>query len=78
MISIRKGKVVRSNFLSEISGTALSLIINMATLVMFFGGVQLFSIGILGVYISRIYREVKQRPLFIVSELVNVEEVPRT
>jgi hypothetical protein len=69
---------VRSNFLSEISGTALSLIINMATLVMFFGGVQLFSIGILGVYISRIYREVKQRPLFIVSELVNVEEVPRT
>ena len=69
---------MRSNFLSEISGTALSLIINMATLVMFFGGVQLFSIGILGVYISRIYREVKQRPLFIVSELVNVEEVPRT
>ena len=51
---------------------------SMITLVMFFGGVQLFSIGILGVYISKIYREVKHRPLFIVSELVNVEEAPRT
>ena len=49
---------------------------SLATIIMFFGGIQLFSIGILGVYISKIYREVKQRPLFIVSELVNVDHVP--
>lgn len=50
---------------------------SLMTLTMFFGGIQLFSIGILGVYISKIYREVKQRPLFIVSELVNLDQAPR-
>jgi hypothetical protein len=40
---------------------------------MFFGGIQLFSIGVIGVYISKIYREVKRRPLFIVQDLINFD-----
>lgn len=42
-----------------------------ATIVMtilFFGSVQLFSIGVLGEYIGRIYNEVKKRPKYIVKD----------
>lgn len=44
--------------------------------VLFVGGVQLISVGILGEYIGRIYSELKQRPLYVVSEYVGFDEVP--
>tara|TARA_R110002049_G_scaffold10787_2_gene52360 strand:- start:9775 stop:10698 length:924 start_codon:yes stop_codon:yes gene_type:complete len=40
---------------------------SIVTVVLFFGGVQLFSIGVLGEYIGRIYLESKQRPSYIVE-----------
>jgi dolichol-phosphate mannosyltransferase len=39
-------------------------------LILFMGGVQLISVGLLGEYIARIYEEVKGRPKFIVDEAV--------
>jgi uncharacterized membrane protein YeaQ/YmgE (transglycosylase-associated protein family) len=37
------------------------------------GGVQTILLGLIGEYLSRLYLEAKNRPLFVVSELVNVE-----
>lgn len=38
--------------------------------VMFFAGVQLISLGVIGEYLGRVYEEVKGRPLFVVAETV--------
>lgn len=40
------------------------------TVVLFFAGVQLISVGVLGEYIARIFDEVKNRPVYLVRERV--------
>tara|TARA_B100001059_G_C17823223_1_gene579662 strand:+ start:837 stop:1802 length:966 start_codon:yes stop_codon:yes gene_type:complete len=42
-------------------------------LILFFGGANIMAIGVLGEYIGRIYDEVKQRPLYIVSKSHNID-----
>lgn len=43
-------------------------ITSVLVLISFFGGLILFSIGVLGEYIGRIYEEVKLRPKYIIEE----------
>ena len=40
----------------------------LTSLVVFLGGVQLIGIGVLGEYLSRIYDEVKERPLYLIKK----------
>lgn len=43
-------------------------------LVLFLGGMQLFCLGLLGEYVSKIYIQSKNRPIYILKEHLNAEE----
>ena len=60
--------ILRLNRAAPLAGQGLT-----ASLVLFMGGVQLWSIGILGEYVGRIYNEVRARPLYLVREIKRKE-----
>jgi len=43
-------------------------------IIMFIGGVQLLMLGVIGEYLSRVYDEVRHRPLYIVRSRVGIED----
>jgi glycosyltransferase involved in cell wall biosynthesis len=57
-----------------IFGTAVPGFPTLIVSVMFFAGVQLMSLGVIGEYLGRVYEEVKGRPLFVVARKIGVGE----
>ncbi len=62
--------VLISYFLNETNRGWASLMIS----IWFLGGVQLFSIGVVGEYIGKTYIETKHRPRYTISEILDYEE----
>jgi len=58
-----------------ISGRAVTAWASNLITVTFFGGLNLFGIGIIGEYISRIYNEVRGRPKYIVDRITGGDKV---
>lgn len=54
---------------STVDGWASTMAVSL-----FFNGVMLIVIGIMGEYVGRIYEEVKARPLYLVGNLINFDE----
>jgi polyisoprenyl-phosphate glycosyltransferase len=42
--------------------------------ILFLGGIQLMSIGVLGQYIGRTFEQIKERPLYIIQDTINIDE----
>ncbi|MCS6996819.1 MAG: glycosyltransferase family 2 protein [Casimicrobiaceae bacterium] len=57
-------------FRTLIQGVDVPGYASLATMILFFSGVQLIGLGVLGEYLGRVYAEAKQRPLYVVSEVV--------
>lgn len=46
---------------------------SLMVVVLFLGGIQLFFLGLLGEYIGRIYKEVKNRPIYMVDKILGFD-----
>ena len=46
---------------------------SLMVVVLFLGGLQLLSLGIIGEYLGRVYDEVKARPLYVVRQRIGFE-----
>ncbi len=57
-------------------GTDLPGFPSLIVSIMFFSGIQLISLGLIGEYVGRIFAEVKRRPLYIVGERIGAEIHP--
>jgi len=48
--------------------------VSLFTAIAFIGGIQIFSIGVIGEYVTRIYDESKGRPLYIIDREINMKK----
>ncbi|MCP4415390.1 MAG: glycosyltransferase family 2 protein [Chloroflexi bacterium] len=78
-IAVISGLAILAVILVRLFGPENPLVGQATTLVsvLFLGGVQLLSLGIIGEYLGRIYDEVKERPLYLVDKTWGINEAEK-
>jgi glycosyltransferase involved in cell wall biosynthesis len=61
---------------SRFSGNAVSGFATLEITILFTGSMLMIGLGIIGQYLSRVYDELKQRPIFLVDEEVGFKSAP--
>lgn len=71
LISLISGVVLVWSLVEHFRGTTIAGWTSLIVSLWFLGGLILFSVGIVGEYIGKIYLEVKHRPRFIVQDFID-------
>ena len=64
-------------YVKFITHTAIQGWTSLLIAVVFLGGVQLLTLGIIGEYIGRIYQEIKRRPLYVLKDQIGFKHAPQ-
>ena len=51
---------------------------SLTVLIIFFGGLNLLFLGLIGEYLGRVYEEVKSRPVYVIDRVVRDSECRET
>lgn len=65
LLSFAYGAFIVADYL--LNGNEVQGWVTLITVILFFSGINLLSIGVLGEYVGRIFNEVKQRPVYLVQ-----------
>jgi hypothetical protein len=57
-----------------VSGTSVPGYASLMVAILFLGGLQLLSLGVLGEYVGRIMVETKRRPLYVIRETIGGDQ----
>lgn len=60
----------------KITGEAVDGFTTVILLLLIIGSLLMFSLGIIGSYIARIFEEVKRRPRYVIAQMLNPDESP--
>jgi hypothetical protein len=64
-------------FFGVLTGLEVRGFTTLAVAIFCLGGIQLLCLGIIGQYLARIYREIKDRPLFVIEKTLSSDEPGR-
>ncbi|MBE6733658.1 MAG: glycosyltransferase family 2 protein [Ruminococcaceae bacterium] len=68
LVSIIGFLLILWSIICRLTGNSVSGWASTLSVISFFGGIQLLSIGVIGEYIGKIYMEVKKRPRYIIED----------